>query len=353
MTVAVAMSGGVDSSVAALKLLEAGYRVFGVHMRLFDMCKGRVSDMERSCCSPAHEWTARKVAHTLGIPFYIVDLRKEFKEKVSDVFGRAYAKGLTPNPCILCNESVKFDALIKVSREMGAQALSTGHYAKIVVHNGRHALVRPRDRLKDQTYFLYVLRQEILEGLLFPLSDLTKEEVRKIAGGLPCQDVRESQEVCFLGGEPYWTWLARHGFVNDPEPGEIVDKNGKILGQHQGVHRFTIGKRHGLGGGQGVRMYVIGLDPLSKRVIVGKREDLVRTRIEVSDVIWCGAKPETEFEAQVMIRYRDHGHRAVVTPGQGSGAVVTFHEPVYAVAPGQAAVFYVDDVILGGGTITR
>jgi tRNA-specific 2-thiouridylase len=284
----------------------------------------------------------------------VVDLRDAFRRTVIEPFGRAYAAGRTPNPCAACNHDVKFDALLAHARALGAGALATGHYARVVERDGGLALGRPADRRKDQTYFLYGLSQDALGSVVFPLADATKAEVRceAAAAGLPSKDLKESQEVCFLAGEPYWRYLGRTGALRDPDPGDVVDLDGRVLGRHQGAHRYTVGQRKGLLAGRTVPSYVVRIDAAAKRVVVGTRADLACRGAAVAEVRWAaGRPPDGPFDADVMIRYRDTGHRAVVAPGPGATADVTFDGPVLAVTPGQAAVFYRDDAVLGGGVI--
>ena len=355
MTVAVAMSGGVDSSVAALLLARAGHEVLGLHMHLFRVCAGLSMDMTRSCCSREHESLARRVALQLGIPFQVVDLSEDFRRHVMEPFALAYASGRTPNPCIPCNQELKFGTLLRVAQAMGAQAIATGHYARTVLWNGRRAVARGADRRRDQSYFLYGIEAQVLERVLFPLGELEKTTVRAMAAeaGLPVAQRPESRDVCFLAGEPYWRWLAREGYVKDPDPGEVVDLEGNVLGHHPGVHRFTTGQRQGFGRSFGAPKYVVAIDPSSRRVVVG---DKAQTFVRVARVRDCryasGDPPVAPFDALVMVRYRDQGHRAMVTPLPGREARVEFVEPVSAIAPGQAAVFYEGDVVVGGGTLS-
>ena len=354
MIVAIAMSGGVDSSVAALRLVEAGHRVLGLHMRLFETCRGLTADLERSCCSPDHERLARAVASRLGIDFHVVDLRDDFRRFVIEPFGQAYAQGRTPNPCAACNHDVKFAALLERAVALGADRLATGHYARLTLRDGQWCLARPRDRRKDQTYFLYGAAPEALARTLFPLGECTKVEVREAArtAGLPVHDRPESQEICFVNGEPYWAYLARNGVIHDPDPGEIVDLDGRVLGTHPGVHRFTVGQRKGFGFSLGGPRYVVRLEPATRRVVVGSRNDTLAGRATVGALHWAsGTPPASSFEADVMVRYRDSGRPARVSPQADGRVLVVFESPVAAVTPGQAAVFYAGDAVVGGGVI--
>lgn len=354
MTVGVALSGGVDSAVAALRVAGAGHRAVGLHMHLYDVCKGLAPDMTRSCCSPDDALAARRVAATLGIPFHLVDLAGRFHAEVVEPFGRAYAAGRTPNPCIGCNPAIKFGALWDAAAALGCEAIATGHYARVVERDGRPVLARPRDLGKDQTYFLYALSAGQLARALFPLADLAKAEVRAAAreAGLPVHEKPESQEVCFVAGEPYWAWLARRGYVTDPDPGDVVDTGGRVLGRHGGVHRYTVGQRQGLGPLPGGPWYVVALDPAARRVVVGRRADLLSRGAVVGTCRFpSGAAPAGPFEADVRVRYRDRGRRAVVTGRPDGRLEVAFAQPVAAVAPGQSAVFYDGDAVIGGGIL--
>ena len=347
MRVLVAMSGGVDSSVAAALLREAGHEVLGVSMRVFDH-----SDPARgrSCCGPDDLEDARGAARALGIPFYVADLEEHFGRAVVDRFVAAYLSGRTPNPCVACNSEVKFDWLLRRARALGAK-LATGHYARVERRADRLALCAS-PHAKDQSYFLYGLGQEELRDVLFPVGELPKTEVRRLAArfGLPVAEKPESQEICFVtrGDAGDFVALRAPGRVR---PGEVVSTSGERLARHAGIHRFTVGQRRGLGLGGGAPRYVVALDAGAGRVVVGSAEEASRDRFRVEDVRWvAGRPPPGPVTARVKVRHRHHGEAAEVIPS-GAAAEVTLAAPVRGVAPGQAAVFYAGDEVLGGGAI--
>lgn len=339
--VVVAMSGGVDSSVAAGLLAEAGHRVVGVHMRLHDADPKGAGH----CCGLDDAMDARRVAAQLGIPFHVLDLREAFRRAVVDDFARAWRDGITPNPCVACNGVLKFDVLWKRARALGAEALATGHYARVGPDGELRAAV---DEDKDQSYFLWPVRREVLKSVWFPLGGLTKPEVREHARrlGLLTAEKAESQEICFLpDGDRAGLLQASHPEVS-PQ-GEVVHEDGRVLGSHQGYWRFTVGQRRGLGVAAGAPLYVHAVDASRRRVVVGGRSGLMHRGLEAGGLVW-GREPSPEQVLQVRIR-----HRGERVPGRVDGGRVTLERPVWAVAPGQSVVFYDGDEVLGGGVIRR
>ncbi len=361
------MSGGVDSSVAAHLLKKEGYDVIGLTFRGWPQdCR---SIEEDKCCGPQAVMDARMVAHSLDIPHYVIDEIDTFRREVMDYFAAEYKRGRTPNPCVICNEKVKFGSLLRKARALGAECIATGHYARIEkvkrpafakatageeASNGHGWLLRKgRDERKDQTYFLFSLNQEQLARAMFPVGDLTKEETRAIAKeiGLKTYGKEDSQEVCFVPENDYRRFLRESANVTDVR-GEIVTREGKVLGHHNGIHNFTVGQREGLNlGGQPRPLYVIELDAANNRVIVGAAEELLRSEFEIANCIWHGVEPGVPMEVTVKPRYQHPGCAATVERQDGERASVRLHEPQRAITPGQAAVFYRDDVVVGGGWI--
>ncbi len=346
------MSGGVDSSVTAYLLKQKGYDVVGLTFRNWPQdCISRAED---KCCGPQAVCDARMVAHALDIPHYVVDEVGSFQRDVIDYFVSEYKSGRTPNPCVVCNEKVKFGSLLTKAQSLGAAYVATGHYARLT-KNGRWQLRRGLDAHKDQSYFLFSLRQTQLERMLLPLGDLDKQQTREIAKelNLKTYDKVESQEICFVPDKDYGRFLKEGAKLPDHK-GEIVNTKGEVLGQHDGIQYFTIGQREGLGiGGQKQPLYVISLDPSTNRVIVGTAELLLRDEFIVTNCNWLSIdEPGEPVEVTVKIRYNHKGATALVTALAGNTARVKVYDPQRAITPGQAAVFYKDDLVIGGGWIS-
>jgi tRNA-uridine 2-sulfurtransferase len=363
-TIAVAMSGGVDSSTVAGLLARQGHNIIGLTMQLWN--QRRLPDLAHDsgsgrCCSIDDVYDARYVAERLAIPYYVVNFEKRFEEQVVAPFVQEYLAGRTPIPCTLCNNFVKFDQFLEMADSVGASQIATGHYARISRDpaTGRYQLRRGVDQGKDQTYFLFGLTQAQLARTLFPIGDLNKSEVREIARGLglPVAEKTDSQEICFVPNNDYAAFLEAYlreqGAPPPATQGEIVSTDGRTLGEHGGVHRFTVGQRRGLGISAPEPLYVISTEPGAQRVIVGRNEELLRSHLlarNVNWISWLGLSAPAR--AEVKIRNKHLPAQATLRPAAEPGAVeVHFDEPQRAITPGQAAVFYSGDLVLGGGWI--
>jgi len=336
--VAVALSGGVDSAVAALLLKETGHEVMGVHMRLWDSF---------SFDDQAHR--AEDICHMLNIPYHQVDLQKEFASCVVDYFCREYQQGRTPNPCVACNQHMKFGLLLGEALSLGADYLATGHYARVEHSVGGHRLLKAKDTRRDQSYFLYTLTQEKLGRVLFPLGEHAKDEVRQMAkrAGLPVA-ARSSQDICFISQKNYSTFLSqRFGTI----PGDVIDTQGNKLGQHRGIAFCTIGQRHGLGLASGRPLYVTKIEPEGNRIVLGSEEELYSQKLAAHELNWVsGTAPRSPLTVGAKIRYRSKEAEATLF-FRNDAVDVHFAQAQKAATPGQAVVFYNLDEVLGGGTI--
>jgi tRNA-specific 2-thiouridylase len=352
---AVAMSGGVDSSVAAALLARERRALVGFSMQLVDRLAGTEERYGR-CCSPDDFRDARAVADALGFPHYVLDMEREFQRDVLEPFAADYALGRTPSPCVRCNTFIKFGALLGRARAVGAERVATGHYAILTrdAASGRTLLRRARDREKDQSYFLFDMSEHQRRAAEFPLGERTKDEVRQLASelGLAVADKPESMDLCFVArDESYHDFLRRQGLADD-RAGEIVDREGRRLGRHDGVGRFTVGQRRGLGIAASERLYVIGVEAVERRVVVGVEDELYRDRCVIERTRWIPfERPGGALRATVRLRSTHEGAPAVVRATADGRAEIVFDDPQRAIAPGQAAVAYDGELVLGGGWI--
>lgn len=357
--VVVAMSGGVDSSVAAYLLVEQGYEVVGISMRLWSYEK----DATHGCCTPEDLLDARKVANQLGIPHYITDFQATFEQKVVDEFVNAYKHGETPNPCVRCNNDLKFSTLLKRANELGADYLATGHYARVVreISQGdgitestqEYKLLRAVDASRDQSYFLYGMSQKELSQIMFPLGELTKVEVRKIGrkAGISTSDKPDSQEICFVPKD--YSEFVEKRIQGQVISGNLIDEAGKVLGKHEGIHQFTVGQRKGIQIPTTLPMYVSKIDKTTGNVTIGSKEALKKSAFDVRELRWVNAPVQVGDRLLTQIRSRFYPSQAVIEEVAEETVRVKFEVPQESISPGQAAVFYKDNQVIGGGWISK
>ena len=352
MKALIAMSGGVDSSLAAKLMIEKGFECIGCTMRLYHNEDAGI-EQSRTCCALDDVEDARSVAYKLGMPFYVFNFTQDFRETVIRKFIESYEKGITPNPCIDCNRYMKFDKLLERAKVLGCDYIATGHYARIEEQDGKYVLKKALDETKDQTYVLYSFTQDQLAHVQFPLGNLRKTDVRSIAeqSGFVNADKPDSQDICFVPNGDYAHVIELHTGTESVQ-GNFVDTNGKILGRHKGIIHYTLGQRKGLGISGGEPLYVCKICPESGDVVLGGNEELFSKDAEVGEFNWIsGSSPKEAFRCKAKIRYRQPEQWATVTPIGEDTVHITFDEPQRAITPGQAAVLYDGDIVLGGGTI--
>lgn len=352
--VLVGMSGGVDSSVAAYLLKEQGYEVIGATMQIWQEDK-EYEEREGGCCSLSAVDDARRVCDKLDIPFYVLNFRDSFKEKVIDYFVEEYIDGNTPNPCIACNKHLKFDELLRKARGIGADYVATGHYAKIEEHDGRYLLIRSEDDRKDQTYALYNFTQDQLAHTLMPCGEYEKTKIREIAKqiGLAVHNKKDSEEICFISDNNHGKYISE-AQPKRVKPGNFVDKNGNVLGKHKGIVYYTIGQRKGLGLSLGRPVFVTDINARTNEVVVGSEEDIFKTDLLATDVNFIPFdKLEGKLEVEAKIRYSAKAAKAVLEPLENGKVKVSFEDKQRAITKGQSVVFYNGNIVVGGGIIEK